>query len=782
MARFNQHKNSFLGGELSPKALARDDLPNFQQGAKKLKNAWVQGPGGATRRPGTQFAADISDTSTVIDKDRVFPFIFSEVDAAAIVAGFPNLGGSGTPATVAISNFLAGINDLSDEDGDGVVDSDADTKRTPGAAMALSASTTTYPIVASDRREIHYAQKGDLLFLAHPDMRPVVIRRYATQPGAFTFDMWYWGEGATGDAQCTVWPYVRNTGSITFQLNNGSVGTGWVVTASSAYFLPQHVGTIFKVNGHNEAGTPVYSTGYFRVTAVTSSPGVFPYGYAPQTTATVDILKTVPASAVVGGSSGSVTDWEEQAWSDVRGWPNTVAIWQGRLFFAGTEADPDGLWGSQQDDFFEFMSRKFMDDSNFSTTSSNQTAAEGGFKNGVQNTDPVAFFISGGRVSQVRALIGADTLVIGSTTGIYRGMAASQELGFGPMNYTFPLVSGYGAARVQPVLAGDVVVYVGSDGRSVRVVPKMGEQESESHELTRLADHMCNNDERSPTKIVQMEYQPTGGRVWCLTDDGFLHGCTLDRNVGVSAWHQHELGGPSQNIKSIACIPNEDGTHWDLWMVVERTIPGWSPSPTTRRSLEILGEEFLFPVLDHNGVAIAPQKSAFGLDCARYLSELTPQTNWSDMGMYWGQEVGIFADGLYLGTRTMDTDNILELDVACSSLIVGFPYEHVIVPTAFTEGSPLSSSKGRIKRIDEVAVQLYRSAALNVGASEDEQEPVDLRDPEASADDIPQLFSGVKVIQLRQDYERECEVVIAGSDPYPLTVLSVAGRGMENDG
>lgn len=51
----------------------------------------------------------------------------------------------------------------------------------------------------------------------------------------------------------------------------------------------------------------------------------------------------------------AVVDWDVQAFSAVNGFPSCVAFHGGRLVFAGTVSQPQTLWFSAVDDFFNFM-------------------------------------------------------------------------------------------------------------------------------------------------------------------------------------------------------------------------------------------------------------------------------------------------------------------------------------------------------------------------------------------------------------------------------------------
>ena len=68
---------------------------------------------------------------------------------------------------------------------------------------------------------------------------------------------------------------------------------------------------------------------------------------------------TATSSAIGGGSprivtGAATTEFSEQSYSALRGYPAAVTFHQNRLWFGGTLAQPDGIWGSKSGLFFNF--------------------------------------------------------------------------------------------------------------------------------------------------------------------------------------------------------------------------------------------------------------------------------------------------------------------------------------------------------------------------------------------------------------------------------------------
>src|SRR5690242_11839979 len=64
-------KTSFTGGEVAPELLGRPDLRAWANGARRLRNVFIQPTGGVTRRPGLRHVALLPGPA------RLVPFEFN---------------------------------------------------------------------------------------------------------------------------------------------------------------------------------------------------------------------------------------------------------------------------------------------------------------------------------------------------------------------------------------------------------------------------------------------------------------------------------------------------------------------------------------------------------------------------------------------------------------------------------------------------------------------------------------------------------------------------------
>ena len=83
MSRIIQIQNDFTAGELDPKLRARTDIDQYGSGLSTAKNVTIQPQGGAKRRDGTKFVAELdSGAGSAV---RMVPFEFSLTESYMIV-------------------------------------------------------------------------------------------------------------------------------------------------------------------------------------------------------------------------------------------------------------------------------------------------------------------------------------------------------------------------------------------------------------------------------------------------------------------------------------------------------------------------------------------------------------------------------------------------------------------------------------------------------------------------------------------------------------------------
>lgn len=352
MPRRKTLQTSFSAGELSPEVAMRQDTDQYQNGAKSLLNRRMLLGGGHARRPGSWWEAQLG-TDPIIAEFTV------------------------NQTTQYVLSFTAGA-------------MHAYIRNTTTGHLSAAGSINSCPWTGTIYKEMDWVQRGNVIFLTHTSMKPQRIER--TGPGS-------WGRTdfayTIGSALRPEQPYLRVVSpTITIQ---PSARTGnIIIEASSAMFVAAHAGQYIRYLGKSmlitgfidsthinatvvEALPPTVtqtvanSSGFFvgdviqgatssvrgKVTAIpdaTHITAVVLEGYAPFQT-TEDIIGPnirTTSSAQAAEDPAAITDWDEQLFGPVYGYPACVELHRNRLLFGGHPAAPDHLIASVIDDLYNF--------------------------------------------------------------------------------------------------------------------------------------------------------------------------------------------------------------------------------------------------------------------------------------------------------------------------------------------------------------------------------------------------------------------------------------------
>jgi hypothetical protein len=377
MSRLIQIQTNFSVGEVDPLIRGRIDLSQYYSALQKATNVTIIPQGGARRRPGLRYVAQLPAAAS--SGVAMAPFEFSVNDSYMFVltdkrihvfkAGVQitqitstisaTYSQSGTTITVTATNhgLIAGDTVYLDfttgtaVDGSFTVATAASGSFTVTAAGSLTTSgnVTMKPnhiiaptITAAMLPELNWAQSADTMLFVHQDLVPLKLVRGAT------------------DASWTL-------STITFE------------------FIPKHAFTI-TLTSPSHSLTPSAKDGTVELTA---GGGAFTaadvgqyirikegYGFG-----IARIISDVSSSKVLAVTEVSFDktsaynsgEWEiesgyEDAWSVSRGWPKSVTFHEGRLFFGGSKSRPSTVWGSVVGRFFDFDKGQSLDDESVEAT------------------------------------------------------------------------------------------------------------------------------------------------------------------------------------------------------------------------------------------------------------------------------------------------------------------------------------------------------------------------------------------------------------------------------
>lgn len=211
---------NFTGGELSPRLEGRTDVTKYRDGCRELTNMYVWPHGGATRRPGTYFVAEVKDSSK---KVRLIPFQFNIEQAYILEFG---------------DQYIRFYMD------DGQIQSG-------GSPYEISS-----PYTEDELFDLQFAQSADVMYIVHPDHPPYKLSR--TGHTSWTLEEVEFIDG----------PYLELNTTSTTITPSGTSGT-ITLTASDGIFQPGHVGSLWRIKVSSNWGY-VKITGYTSSTEVTA--------------------------------------------------------------------------------------------------------------------------------------------------------------------------------------------------------------------------------------------------------------------------------------------------------------------------------------------------------------------------------------------------------------------------------------------------------------------------------------------------------------------------------
>ncbi len=627
-----------------------------------------------------------------------------------------------------------------------------------GTVAKIVEVTTTYSV--TEIFEINYAQSADVVYMAHKDHAPAKLTR--TTATSFTLT----------DVDFTDGPYLDE--NITSTTLYASAATGSVtITASAALFTSSDVGRYIRLRevleiNHDEwaastsyannatvrfgghvyknatgstqtsgntppvhtSGTETYGaidweyvhdeTGYVEITAFTSSTVV---------TATVKTddggISVLPDSTV--GSSNATKRWSLGAFGGDQGFPKAVAFYEQRLYFAGTTAQPQTIFGSVSADF------------------ENHTP-------GTNDDDALNFTIASDQVNVIKHLLPARFLQILTTSAEFTLSGGTGSQPVTPTNVNILRETTFGTSDVKPLRAGNSTILIQKGQEKVKEITfNLDTDGLLGIDLSILADHITRNG------VSDMVWQQEPELIlWFVHTDGRLIGLTYDRANNAVGWHTHPLGG-SGTVESITSIP--EGSEDTVYMSVKRTING-----TTVRHIE-----YMKPIYFGDNV-----EDAYYVDGGLTYSG-SATTTISGINHLEGEVLTVLADGSSHPNKTV-TNGKITLDRSSSKVHLGYGYTSLLETLRIEAGAEDGVSQGKIKRIHGVTVRFLETVGAEVGPDTANLDRIPFRSSANAMNQATPLFTGDKEIFFPSGYDNDSRVVVRQTQPLPMTILAVIRR------
>lgn len=403
--------------------------------------------------------------------------------------------------------------------------------------------TLVLPYLEAELFDLHFTQSADVLYVAHPSHHPRTISR--TSHTAWTTAILDLQDGPYLELRVTSVGATPLASTVT--LNPGAAsGSGVALVASSAVFdTTRDVNRMVRL----EHGS---TWGAARIVSVSDTQN-----------ATIDIKKDF-------GGTGATGEWRLGAWY-VDNYPRTVSFFQQRLAFASTPEEAERIDASQSGDFTDFG----PSETDGTVVDSNALSLQVGGAGGA------------GQIEVIRWINPLRNPIFGTDTGVRSILASSQNEAITPTNIHTVRSSVAGSGSLQAINAANAVLYKSRCGCKLFGASYSFENDGyDPEDLTILADHIAGGG------FVELTSQPEPHKiVWAVRADGRLAALTFLPERKVLGWHRHRIGGSFGAgiavVESAASIPAPDDMHYQVWMIVKRTING-----ATKRYVEFMEEEF----------------------------------------------------------------------------------------------------------------------------------------------------------------------------------------------
>jgi hypothetical protein len=413
---------------------------------------------------------------------------------------------------------------------------------------------------------------------------------------------------------------------------------------------------------------------------------------------------------------------EEDAWSDARGWPRAAHLFQGRLYFAGTDARPQTIWGSRAGSFFSF-----------------ETTADSFEDEAVEMT------LDNDQVASVEQLFAANEFFAFTSGGVF----ANGETPVSPSNFFLKRHSELPAARIRPAEIDGAIAFIrrGDDGARAtcnELVFDEVQQSFVAQDLGLLAGNLIDG----PVEIAARlgTESDAANHLLVANQDGSVAVLNTRRTQNIAGWTRL-IPAAGGKVRSIAT------TGSDVWCLVEREISG-----TTRCLIERLD-----PNCRLDSAVIASPDTA------------VPTTAWSGLDLFEGETVRLYGDGIDLGDAIVRNGAVLA-PAAVSELHAGLTFDWAVetmpVEAVLTDGTLI----GNRHRLIRATVRAGHATCFDVNGRAVAETATDL----ASLDAALPSFSGLRSVRfLGWSGGRErssATVCVTGSSLHPASILSITAE------
>jgi hypothetical protein len=526
--------------------------------------------------------------------------------------------------------------------------------------------------------DLYIASEGDVIVVMHGDLETVRITR--TGIATFVSDIFPYETDSTTPNPVKYIPFEKHADeSITID-PSGTSGSVTVI-ASAAYFTASHVGIRIR-----HKGKQMLITAYTSPTQVTAS-----------------VIETL-------SDQQETEDWDEEAFSDIYGWPVSGIFHDQRFHFMGSKSLPRNTWSTNVAAFYKFDVG---------------TGAP---------ADSIQGIAAESNIGAIRAVASLRNLQVFADSGeIY--IPATEARPLTPENLAYKLQSRYGTKLRQVAEFARSTLYVTPNNAIREFVFDELQSGFESFPLAYLGEHLLTD----PIAIVsQLEgFGSQEQLAFILNSDGTLVVLMNETSEKITSFGLWETDGEYKNIMS---IENK------VYTIVDRVVDG---TPVT-----------WFEVFDLTKT----------LDGSTSDSDVTAKSVWTGLTDYANQEVSVISGNYYIGDYTIDGAGQLDISpVEVENITVGYNYTPTAIPLppeiALNDGPTF----GELRRVVKVVVLFEGTLSAKISNNR-----LIIRQTQEDLSEEPTPVSGRKEFFVRGwDRKGQIEIVQEAPLPITITSFNV---------
>jgi hypothetical protein len=443
-------------------------------------------------------------------------------------------------------------------------------------------------------------------------------------------------------------------------------------------------------------------------------------GYTSPTVVSAKVIREL-------ASTDATKRWREGYWSDYRGWPNTVNIYQERLIFGGSKTFNQTLWfgrpnASDYEDFTEGAD------------------------------DSMAFTIALPGHNPIRWLTSKDYLIIGTSGSV--GKYGKQGEALSPSSPSYQEQTKSGSAPFMVAEASDALLYIERGSTKVReFIYSLQSDKFVSPDLTVLASDILEGG------VADVFFQQRPEQIlWCVLEDGNMATMTYQREQEIYGWAKQSTDG---YFESGCRIPGS-GSEDEIWVAVKRTID----------NNDVRYIEQFQPRSWGNDI-----NACWFVDCAiGYDGE--DASSLTGLNHLIGKDVYVLGDGVIEPNEVVDANGEITIDRAAGKITAGLPF------TSKLETMPIyldPMDKPYSKNILSLWFDFYKTGFCKYAASRNASKLININfendmrtDPNATVQELYTSDNMLKEVTDQYGSSQKLSIYIESDAPLPLTLRSIS--------